>query len=251
MTPRSPPRSSSILAAAVEGFDHLRPGCDDRVHAVPLADQAEVTFAGLDDGRNDRPFGGLALRRPRLYRYSRDRRGEYPATHLASWSGILQADAYAGFGSLYAPDRSPGPVAEALCWAHARRKFFELADIATSAPPRCPGAADLAARPCGRHPHRRHLRRRSGGSTASTPAPAWPRVRRRSPRGSPTSRPGCAASGPASLAMLRSPKAMDYMLKRWDGCAHHGDPTTDSMNIRPAIPRTSDHPLQQHPTGMI
>jgi predicted NUDIX family NTP pyrophosphohydrolase len=34
-------------------------------------------------------------------------------------------------------------------------------------------------------------------------------------------------------------------------CAHHGDPTTDSMNIRPVIPRTSDHPLQQHPTGMI
>ncbi len=34
-------------------------------------------------------------------------------------------------------------------------------------------------------------------------------------------------------------------------CAHHGDPTTDSMNIRPGIPRSSDHPLQQHPTGMI
>ena len=35
------------------------------------------------------------------------------------------------------------------------------------------------------------------------------------------------------------------------GCARHGDPTTDSMNIRPVIPRASDHPLQQHPTGMI
>ena len=34
-------------------------------------------------------------------------------------------------------------------------------------------------------------------------------------------------------------------------CARHGDPTTDSMNIRPAIPRTSDHPFRQHPTGMI
>jgi hypothetical protein len=39
--------------------------------------------------------------------------------------------------------------------------------------------------------------------------------------------------------------------KHHPGCAHHGDPTTDSMNIRPGIPRSSDHPLQQHPTGMI
>ena len=45
-----------------------------------------------------------AARRPlRSIRYSRDRRGEHPATHLAGWSGILQADAYAGFGSLYSP----------------------------------------------------------------------------------------------------------------------------------------------------
>ncbi|MBL9060376.1 MAG: hypothetical protein JNK88_10185 [Mangrovicoccus sp.] len=35
------------------------------------------------------------------------------------------------------------------------------------------------------------------------------------------------------------------------GCVHRGDPTTESMNIRPAIPRTSDHPFQPHPTGMI
>ena len=55
--------------------------------------------------RDDRPFGGGAPPAA-LYRYSRDRRGEHPAAHLAGWSGILQADAYAGFGSLYASDRS-------------------------------------------------------------------------------------------------------------------------------------------------
>jgi hypothetical protein len=45
----------------------------------------------------------------------------------------LQADAYAGFNMLYAPDRKPGPITEAGCWAHARRKFFELADITAKA----------------------------------------------------------------------------------------------------------------------
>jgi hypothetical protein len=47
--------------------------------------------------------------------------------------GILQADAYAGYNDLYASTRAPGPVIEAGCWAHARRKFFELAEL-TKAP---------------------------------------------------------------------------------------------------------------------
>jgi transposase len=81
--------------------------------------------------RDDRPFAGGAPPAA-LFRYSRDRRGEHPVTHLAGWSGILQADAYAGFGELYAADRRLGPATQALCWAHARRKFFELADIAAS-----------------------------------------------------------------------------------------------------------------------
>ena len=50
--------------------------------------------------------------------------------HLTGFTGILQADAYAGYNRLYALGRSPGPVTEALCWSHARRKFFVLADIA-------------------------------------------------------------------------------------------------------------------------
>ncbi len=78
--------------------------------------------------RDDRPFG---LRRAAsLFHYSPDRRGEHPERHLAGYAGILQADAYAGFGSLYVPTRPGGAVTEALCWAHARRGFFELADLA-------------------------------------------------------------------------------------------------------------------------
>ena len=82
--------------------------------------------------RDDRPFGGRAPPAA-LYYASRDRRGEHPAAHLQSFGGILQADAYSGFNVLYDPARKPGPVTPALCWAHARRQFFELADIAKRA----------------------------------------------------------------------------------------------------------------------
>lgn len=78
--------------------------------------------------RDDRPFAG-ADPPAALFHYSRDRRGEHPRTHLATWSGILQADAYGGYNELYATGRQPGPVLEAGCFAHARRKFFELADV--------------------------------------------------------------------------------------------------------------------------
>ena len=82
--------------------------------------------------RDDRPFGGQAPPAA-LFFYSRDRAGEHPQRHLASYSGILQADAYSGYGKLYADGRSPDTIREAACWAHARRKFFVLADIEASA----------------------------------------------------------------------------------------------------------------------
>jgi transposase len=78
--------------------------------------------------RDDKPFAG-ADPPAALFHYSRDRRGEHPQAHLASWSGILQADAYGGYGELYREGRAPGPILEAGCFAHARRKFFELADV--------------------------------------------------------------------------------------------------------------------------
>ena len=43
-------------------------------------------------------------------------------THLRTFTGILQADIYAGYNRLYAAGRSPGPVTEAACWSHCRRK---------------------------------------------------------------------------------------------------------------------------------
>src|SRR5271170_1466591 len=82
--------------------------------------------------RDDRPFGSRAPPAA-LYYASRDRRHEHPVRHLRDFAGILQADAYNGYNELYQPSRLPGPITSALCWAHARRQFFELADIAANA----------------------------------------------------------------------------------------------------------------------
>ena len=78
--------------------------------------------------RDDRPWDG-GVPPAALFKFSTDRRKEHPTRHLAGWHGLLQSDVYGGYNDLYLADRSPGPVRSALCWSHARRKFFELADI--------------------------------------------------------------------------------------------------------------------------
>jgi transposase len=71
--------------------------------------------------RDDRPAGSEAAAAV-WFAYSPDRKGEHPAEHLQNYSGILQADGYAGFNQLY----ETGRIIEAACWAHARRKFHDL-----------------------------------------------------------------------------------------------------------------------------
>src|ERR1041385_8545632 len=71
--------------------------------------------------RDDRPAGSEAAAAV-WFAYSPDRKGEHPAGHLQNYSGILQADGYAGFNKLY----GTGRIVEAACWAHARRKFHDL-----------------------------------------------------------------------------------------------------------------------------
>ena len=105
----------------------------ERLHGddttVPvLAKMKTVTGRLWTYVRDDRPFGGSAPPAA-VFFYSPDRAGEHPAGHLADFSGILQADAYAGYTQLYEGNRKPGPVIEAACWSHGRRKFFVLADI--------------------------------------------------------------------------------------------------------------------------
>jgi transposase len=82
--------------------------------------------------RDDRPFGGKDPPAALFYA-SCDRTRAHPERHLAGYAGLLQADAFEGYNRLYLPERKPGPIVEARCWSHARRKFFELADIAANA----------------------------------------------------------------------------------------------------------------------
>jgi transposase len=109
----------------------------ERLHGddttVPVMAKSKTDIARLwVYVRDDRPFAG-ADPPAALFHYSRDRRGEHPQAHLASWSGILQADAYSGYGELYVPTCHSGPIFEAGCFAHARRKFFVLADVTAAA----------------------------------------------------------------------------------------------------------------------
>jgi hypothetical protein len=76
--------------------------------------------------RDDRPHAGPAPPAV-LYRYSPDRKGEHPRAHLACFRGLLQADGYAGFDDLYeAKKGQPPAVVEVACWAHVRRKFYDV-----------------------------------------------------------------------------------------------------------------------------
>jgi transposase len=106
----------------------------ERVHAddtpVPVLDPGRgKTKTGRlwCYARDDGPFAGKAPPAV-LYCFSPDRKGEHPRRHLAQFHGILQADGYAGYAGLYERD-----VTEAACWAHARRKFFDV-HAATQSP---------------------------------------------------------------------------------------------------------------------
>ena len=83
--------------------------------------------------RDERPYGGRAPPAV-VYRYSPDRKGEHPRAQLAKFRGFLQADGYSGFGPLYeTANGQPATVTEVACWAHVRRKFYDI-HVATSAP---------------------------------------------------------------------------------------------------------------------
>ncbi len=71
--------------------------------------------------RDDRPAGDVTP--PAVwYCYTPDRKGEHPKAHLSEFTGTLQADAYAGYERVY----EDGRIQEAACWAHVRRKFYDL-----------------------------------------------------------------------------------------------------------------------------
>jgi len=167
--------------------------------------------------RDDRPFGGKGPPAAIFY-YSRNRGGEHPQAHLAAYAGILQADAYGGYGKLYEPDRHPSPIIEALCWSHARRKFFELADIAASARRKAKGKKPAVISPLAREAVQRidalfAIERDLNGRSAEA------RLAVRRERSAPLVAGLEVWMREARAKLSRHADvagAMDYMLKRWD-----------------------------------
>ena len=72
--------------------------------------------------RDERPFFPVPAPPAALFFYSPDRKGEHPKAHLQDFQGVIHADGYSGFNGLFAGNR----IAEAACWAHVRRKFFDV-----------------------------------------------------------------------------------------------------------------------------
>nr|CAD6423664.1 IS66 family transposase [Rhizobium sp. Q54] len=165
--------------------------------------------------RDDRPFGGLSPPAALFYA-SRDRRQEHPERHLKTFSGILQADAYGGYNPLFKVDRDPAPLRQALCWAHSRRKFFVLADIAANAKRGSKAApiSPMALEAVKRIDALFDIEREINGLAAEQ------RLDHRRKNSLPlveelydwlqTERAKLSRSSPVA-------EAIDYMLKRWDG----------------------------------
>src|ERR1700688_5025196 len=119
--------TSALLAPLVEALRrHVMAA--DKLHA----DDTPVPVLAPGNGktktgrlwtyvRDDRPAGD-ATPAAVWFAYSPDRKGEHPQAHLGNFTGTLQADGYAGFNAVY----ETGRIQEAACWAHVRRKFYDL-----------------------------------------------------------------------------------------------------------------------------
>jgi transposase len=188
----------------------------DRVHGdetpVPVMAKHETRKGRLwTYVRDDKPFAGPAPPAA-VFFYSRDRTAQHPESHLRDYAGILQADAYAGFNRLYAADRKPGPITEASCWAHGRRKFFELADVAAKARGQLSVLAPLAVEAVKRIDAIFDIEREINGRSIGE------RVAARRDRVAPlvSDLESWMRKERAKLSRHNDvAKAMDYMLKRW------------------------------------
>jgi len=149
--------------------------------------------------RDERPHGG---QRPpaAVYFYSPDRKGEHPQAHLKSFKGVLHADGYAGFNAIF----EKANVIEAACWAHVRRKFFDVhaangSPIANEALDRIGALYGIEADIRGKPPDERQRSREEKSLPLLAGLKAW--LETTLPK----------LSGKSDLAA-----AMRYALNRWD-----------------------------------
>ena len=179
-----------------------------RIHAddttVPVLAKGKTRVGRLwTYVRDDRPFAGPDPPAA-VFFYSRDRGGEHPEQHLMGYAGLMQADAYAGFTKLYEANRKTGPIIEAACWAHGRRKFFDLArlskaPIATEAVKRIDGLFAIEREINGLMPQERLRVRQERSRPLIIELQTWLREQRaRLSKNSDTT------------------KAISYSLNRWD-----------------------------------
>ena len=179
----------------------------ERIHAddttVPVLAKGKCAVARLwGYVRDDRPFGGSAAPAVLLH-YARDRGGEHPERHLATYAGLMQADAYSGYNGLYIQGRQPGMIYEAACWAHGRRKFFELANlqkapVAVEAVQRIDALFAIEREINGKSAAERHVVRQARVKPLVDALETWLREQR------------AKLSSKAPVA-----QAIDYSLKRW------------------------------------
>jgi transposase len=179
----------------------------ERIHAdettVPVLAKGKTHTGRLwTYVRDDRPFAGPDPPAAAFF-YSRDRAGVHAEQHLAGYAGLMQADAYAGFNRLYDTGRKPGPIVEAMCWAHARRKFFDLArinkaPIALEAVERIDALFAIEREINGKPPHERQRVRNERSRPLLAALEAWLREQRRK-----------------LSARSETAKAIAYSLTRW------------------------------------
>jgi transposase len=179
----------------------------ERIHAdettVPVLAKGKTRTGRLwTYVRDDRPFGGPDPPAAAFF-YSPDRAGKHAEEHLAGYAGLMQADAYAGFNRLYEASRKPGPITAAMCWAHARRKLFDLArinkaPIAIEAVKRMDELFAIERDINGKPPHERWRVRQEHSRPLVTALEAWLREQR------------------AKLSARNEvAKAISYSLNRW------------------------------------
>jgi transposase len=156
--------------------------------------------------RDDRPAGEMTA--PAVwFAYSPDRKGEHPERHLREFRGTLQADAYAGFNQLY----ENGRIQEAACWAHVRRKFFDLQQAHAS-----PVASEALERIAALYGIEKEIRGR----------PAEERQRVRNTRAQPlleSLRQWFEATLPKLSRKSDTTAAIRYALSRWDALIRYRD----------------------------
>ena len=167
--------------------------------------------------RDERPYGG---ERPpgAVFIASPDRRSERPLAHLATFSGVLQADGYAGFNGLY----ESGRIVEAACWAHTRRKFFDVhaatgSAVAHEALERIGALYEVERAVHGKPPDERRRRRQARSRPLAEALRAW-----------------ADATLPQLSGRSELAGAFRYMLTRWTALTRAFDDGRLALDNNPA-----------------